>query len=419
MKNRSWFRSGLLGVGLMLGLFGCSSDGGSKPDDGTGGTGSTRNVEIFSWWIAPGEAEAWQALVDVNKQLHPNDHLYNAAADSGDDARAELVARLEAGKPPDLFQLNSQDLGPLVTKYPGSLEPLDALLAKHQLTNVISADILRDVSVSGSVYAMPLNIHRENSLFYNKQVLKENGIEPPDSVESLLTACKTLKAAGVTPLATVHQGWVLRILFNGIAMGSMGAESFDTYMRTGALDATKLKTAIAVFDEVLQNYVNDNASDPKIGWTDAAEMVSNGKAAMFLHGDWAKGYYEQLGWTPGVDFGVNGSPGAAEMFWYSVDTFAMPVGAPNPTGGENFLETVATVKGQVAFNRLKGSTPVRTDIPRSQLDSEGLKTLDDFHNAKFRTSIINQTAWEDALLTFATTHDQDALYQAYVAHPPQ
>jgi glucose/mannose transport system substrate-binding protein len=419
MMNGFWFRSSLLGVGLILGSLGCSSDGGSANDGTGGGSSASRTVEIYSWWVAPGEAEAWQALVDDNKRLHPNDRVFNAAGETGEAASVELLARLGAGDPPDLFQLNSQAIALFATAYPGLLQPLDGFLAERGLTDVIAPDILRDASADGHVYAMPLNVHRENALFYNKQVLADNGIEPPESVEALLAACKKLKAAGVTPLATVFEGWVLRILFNDLAMGSMGAESFHAFMTKGELDEVKFRAAIDVLDEVLQNYVNEDAGDASLGWTGAAEKVSNGDAAMFLHGDWTKGYYEQLGWTPGVDFGVEGAPGASEMFWYSVDTFAMPVGAPDPEGGYDFLATIGSREGQVAFNRLKGSTPVRTDIPRSELDSEGLKTFDDFVGAKFRTPIVNQDQWEVGLLEFATTHDKDALYRVYADNIPQ
>jgi glucose/mannose transport system substrate-binding protein len=230
--------------------------------------------------------------------------------------------------------------------------------------------------------------------------------------------CEALKADGVTPIAPSYQGWILRIFFNSLAMGSMGAEAYHDFMSGGTRDDAALNTAIDLFSDVLDNYINEDAGDADFGWTNAAEAVFDGRAAMFLHGDWAKGYYVQLGWTPGIDFGVLGAPGASNLFWYGVDTFSLPVGAPNPAGANDFLATIGSLEGQVAFNRLKGSTPVRPDVPRAQLDSEGRVTLDEFQNAAYRMAVVNKDSWDTALLEFAMTRDKKALFQAYVDNPP-
>lgn len=418
MNRRNWLTSTLLSTVALLTAVACGSNDDAKTDGAGGTTSTTQNVEIFSWWVAPGEAEAFAALVNLNKQLHPGARVFNAAADSGNDARALLAQRLSDNKPPDLFQQNAHDIASFLAANPGTLASLDDFLEGQGLDQAIQPDVLKDVTVDGHVYGMPVNIHRENSLFYNKQLFEENGVTAPTSTSELLETCAALKAAGVTPIATAYQGWILRIMFNSLAMGSMGAEKFHAFMTGGELDEVALKDAIDLFDDVLSNYVNDNAADADFAWTDAAELVSSGKAAMFLHGDWAKGYYEQLGWTPGVDFGVTGAPGASEMFWYGVDVFSLPSGAPDPAGALDFLSTVGTLQGQVAFNKLKGSTPVRSDVPVAQLDSEGRATLQDFVDATYRTFVVNQDAWDNAMAAFAVDHDKDKLYQVYVDHPP-
>jgi hypothetical protein len=64
-----------------------------------GGTTET-TIELFSWWIAPGEAEALQAVIDLNRTNHPNERIFNAGAVSGMDARALLAQRLADNNPP-------------------------------------------------------------------------------------------------------------------------------------------------------------------------------------------------------------------------------------------------------------------------------------------------------------------------------
>jgi len=397
-------------------LVGCGSSGQTS---GAGGGGGTQTVEIFSWWIAPGEAEALQALVDADRAQHPSDRIFNAAASSGDNARTLLADRLANNNPPDLFQQNAHDLPAFLAAHPGSLQALDDLFVAQGLDTAVLPDVITDVKVGGKIYAMPVNIHRENALFYNKQIFADHHLTPPTTVAELLTVCAELKQVGVTPIATSYQGWILRIMFNSLAMGSMGTEAFHRFMTGGTRDDAALRAAIDLFGNVLDNYINaSEAAGANFGWTEAAHTVSAGQAAMFFHGDWAKGYYVQLGSTPGVDFGVVGAPGASDLFWYGVDTFSLPVGAPHPEGAKNFLATVGSTAGQVAFNKLKGSSPIRPDVPRSQLDSEGQTTLDDLKNARYRTLVVGKDIWDSAMLSFAMTRDKNALFQVYVDNPP-
>jgi glucose/mannose transport system substrate-binding protein len=420
MKRNS-AKVSLLSAGLVLGALGaigCGDGGGSMTGAaGMGGTTET-TIELFSWWIAPGEAEALQALIDLNRSNHPNERIFNAGAVSGMDARTLLADRLAANNPPDLFQQNAHDLRAFLTEHPGTLAPLDDFFAAQGLTAAVFPEILADVTVDGHIYSLPVNIHRENTLFYNKQIFAAHNLQPPTTVAELLQVCSTLKAAGVTPIATAHQGWILRIMFNTLAMGVMGADAFNDYMTGGPRDDAALADAIDVFADVLANDVNASASDTDFGWTDAAGEVAAGRAAMFMHGDWAKGYYVQLGWSPGVDFGVIGAPGASDMFWYGIDVFSLPVGAPHAAQAKDFLATVGSTAGQVAFNKLKGSSPMRTDVPLSQLDPEGRATLTDLMNARYRMLVVNHDAWDTALLAFAQNGDKAALFQVYVDNPP-
>jgi glucose/mannose transport system substrate-binding protein len=147
-------------------------------------------------------------------------------------------------------------------------------------------------------------------------------------------------------------------------------------------------------------------------------MMTSSRAGMFLHGDWAKGYFVQLGWRPDIDFGVMAAPGARDLFLYGVDAFALPVGAKNERGAREFLATVASTDGQLAFNRMKGSSPVRRDVPREGLDATGRATLDDLDHARIRMLVRSRPAWEDALVVFAKNHDEKALLQAFVDAPP-
>jgi glucose/mannose transport system substrate-binding protein len=413
------------GVSLAALACGSSSSNDSAPT-GAGGSSVTgdggnqeQTVEIFSWWVAPGEAEALQALFDLNKVAHPNERMLNAAAASGDNARALLAERLAANNPPDLFQENAFNIPAFLQKNPGKLEQLDDLFDKLGLRTAVIPEVISNITVDGKIYTIPVNLHRENTLHYNKQVFAAHNLQPPTTLDEFLKACDALKAAGVTPVVTSDQGWIIRLMFESIAPASMGIAAYRDYFTGANLNhEAELRAAIDVLANILDNYVNASASDPKFGWTEAAQSLYKGEAAMFLHGDWAKGYFVQLGWTPGVDFGVSGAPGASDLFLYGVDTFAMPTGAPHPAGARDFLGTVASTAGQVAFNRLKGSSPMRLDVPKDQLDLLGQATLADLELAKIRMYARSINAWDDAFAAFTTSKDKDALYKVFADNPP-
>lgn len=412
-------RTLLLALASLVGPTSCRVTRDPNRDAAPAGPQSAKLVELFSWWTAPGEAEALQALIATHRQRHPEARMFNAAAASGSRAQALLAERLKDHHPPDLFQKNAHDVPAFLRANPGTLEPLDDLFRELELEQVVYPEVLANLRLDGHYYSMPVNIHRENALFYNVRVFAEQGLQPPTSFAELMQVCKTLKAAGVTPLATAYQGWILRVMFNSIAMGKMGAEHFRAYFR-GQVPANdpELRDAVAAFGELLTQYVNVDAKEDGFGWTNAAQAVYNGDAAMFFHGDWAKGYFTQLGWVPGVDFGVVGAPGASEFFLYGVDVFAVPKGALNERGAREFLSTVASPAGQIAFNVIKGSSPIRRDIPRSDLDPLGRATLDDLQDAKIRMLIPSRPGWDDALQQFAKDGDVPAVMRTFVAVPP-
>ena len=408
-------RRDLLLSSLPLTLAAC---GASDKDASTVGT-STQEVELFSWWIAPSEADALDALIALHRQKYPNERVFNGAVESGAKAKEVLAERIAAKVPPDLYQENAYNLPVVREQNPGSLLTITELFDAEGLRDVLLPEVIDDVTIDGEIAAMPVNVHRENSLIYNQHLFEEQGLEVPTTLDEFFTVCDALKAAGITPLATSHTGWIQRILFNSLTAASMGAEAYRSYfLGESELDEPALREAIGLLDRVLTSYVNDSASDVEFGWTDCADLLFNGQAAMFIHGDWAKGYFTSNGWDPGTSFGVVGTPGAADLFLYGVDVLALLDGAKSPEAAQDFLRVVASKEGQVAFNKIKGSTPIRLDVDSDDLDVVAQATLKSLRDAKLRMLTRSKATWDAALEAFAASRDVDALIAAYRDNPP-
>lgn len=420
MRKRHASLSAALGLLTLPLLVGCGDADGDS--DGPDAKGEEVELEVFSWWVQPGEAEALSALFDLHRSRYPNERIFNAPEASGPMAKQVLSDRLDANDPPDLFQQNAYEMKELLAVHPGTIQPLDELFSEQQLDEAIAPEVMENVTVDGHIYSVPVNAHRENALFYNIRIFEDNDLIPPKTIADFLHACEVLKSAGVTPVAlSTSQSWIVSKLFIGVAAGSLGSNAFYGYFSgSEPMDEAAFADAVAVLDEVLTKYIDvEQAAGDGFGWTQATEAVHDGSAAMFLHGDWAKGYFASLGSTPNVDFGVVGAPGAADLFLYGADVFGIPVGAKHEAAARHFVETIASQEGQIAFNKIKGSSPIRLDISTDEFDAMAQEVIADFKNARIRMPLKWQGAWDAALGEFATTHDHAALIQVFQEHPPQ
>jgi glucose/mannose transport system substrate-binding protein len=386
------------------------------------GSDDENALEVFSWWKAPGEADALQALVNTYKGEYPDARvsLYdNTSADTWQDVLAAQIS----DSPWDVFQMSASDIQNFTADHPGDVLPVDQIFEDAELADAVIPEILESVMVDGVPHGVVTGVHRNNSFLFNLQILDEQGIAPPETIEELLAACEALDAEGITPVATTFQSWALRIMFDEILAGTMGAEGFYTFVNSGEPPADQdtidqITSAVDTFDLILTTYVDvETSKAADYGWDAATATLHSGDAAMLFHGDWAKGYLVNLGFDPGVDFGVSGPPGAFDLFVYGADMFGFPAAAPHPQNALDFLSVVASKEGQVAFNRQKGSTPMRTDV-REELDEPGQLALDNLINAKVLMKGHPNADWDAAFEAYSMDGDKDALLEVYLTATP-
>ncbi len=408
---------------LALCSVGCSSDSNGKSSDGSAGQPgtSTDALQLLSWWTGPGEAEALQALMDTYRASHAGARVNLDSSVTADNWQPTLNMGIDQS-PWDAFQLAGADLPQFKQDHPDAILPVD-VYEDADLKKAVIPEILASVTLDdGKPYGVVTGVHRNNAFLYNQQVFDANKLKAPTTIDEFMSVCAKLKKAGITPVATTFQTWALRILFDEILAGTIGASAFDDLVqgRTPPTDdkmKAGIQAAIATFGSVLTDYVDTATNTADYGWTNAADDVHSGKAAMLLHGDWDKGYMVHLGWTPGVDFGLSGPPGANDLFVYGADVFGLPATAPHPSMAEDFLTVVASKEGQIAFNKYKGATPMRTDV-RDQLDDLGKTSMDALLNAKVLSPSHANADWDTAIGAFAVDGDQDAMLSAYLAAKP-
>lgn len=433
-------------LGLMLStvavtgmvLSGCSgsNNGGSASTNNSGGSAppaptanneqpSNQQVEIFSWWTGAGEETGLLELIKLFTDKHPNIEVINAAVagGAGTNAKAVLTSRMHGGDPPGAFQVHGG--AELNTGWVAADKVIDLndLFQEEGWNDKFPKELIDLVSHEGKAYSVPVNIHRGNVIFYNKQIFEDNGLQAPVTFDDFFAVADTLKEKGITPLALGDkEPWTATMLLENIMLGEMGADDYKK-LWTGEVtfDDARITSSLEKFKKML-SYINDDHAARN--WQDASQLVAEGKAAMTNMGDWAKGYFTtDLKLVPGEDFGWIETPNTGDSFMVVTDTFAIPKDAKDEQAVREFLKVLGSVEGQDVFNPLKGSIPARIDADKSKYDAYGQETIDDFKISKLAPSLAHGSAAPEGFVTqanqvvniFVTNGDVDQAQKGLVS----
>lgn len=379
-------------------------------------------VEVFSWWTGGGEAAGLEAMIEVFKAQYPNIEFVNAAVagGAGTNARAVLATRLQAGDPPDSWQghAGQELIGTYVAG--GQIEPLNDLYESEGWLDVMPQTLIPLISQEGNIYSVPVNIHRANVLWYNPGLLEANGVTVPATIDEWFTAMDTLKAAGVQPLALGEQ-WTKMHLLETVLLGTLGAEAYNG-LWDGTTDwgSAEVKTALDNYAKALTYANTDSAS---LSWQDAAQLVVNGDAAFNVMGDWAEGYFRELGKVPNTDYGWAPTPGSDGVFQFLSDSFVLAVGAPDAEAATAWLKIAGSKEGQEAFNPIKGSICARTDCDKSLFGEYLQSAMDDWSTdtvvGSLTHGVVANDSWkteiDTALGLFVADSNVESFQAALVA----
>lgn len=212
-------------------------------------------LEIFHWWTAPGEREAADAMFAALNEAYPEIEIIEnpVAGGGGVSHRVVLQGRMAAGIPPDTFQtLGGAEMKAYVDG--GALEPLTDLYEELGYADVIPGPLLNAVSVDGTPYIVPLNMHIQNILYYNLPLFEELGLTPPTNFEELMAAIEAIQAANpdMTPLALgTQENWGAAFVLDSILIELGGPEYYVSFHK-GEIDASTDEIYLQALDRLGQ-----------------------------------------------------------------------------------------------------------------------------------------------------------------------
>lgn len=326
-----------------------------------------QTADVIHWWTSGGESQAIGVFADAFEEAGGT--WVDSAMVGGQAARASAMTRMAGGEPPTAMQWN---IGVAVQQLAeeGMLRQLDDLAEAGNWVENLPPLIVANATHDGHFYAVPVNIHADNWMWYSREIFNELGLEPPATWDDFLSVADEIAAAGYTPLALGGQPWQEALLFRTVLIGVSGRDYYRQVFVDHDVEAARGPEMVAAFETFgqLRDYVDEGS--PGRLWNEATMMIANNEAAIQIMGDWAKGEFNAAGLVAGEDYGCQLAPGTQDAYVLVVDVFTFPVlDDPDATEAQTMLaEIMMDPATQVEFNRFKGALPARLDAEAGSLD---------------------------------------------------
>lgn len=332
---------------------------------------SSGAVDIVHFWVSKSESQA----LDVFRQAwtKAGNQWADLPAENKAAVQRVVADRVANGYAPAVMQWNANEGSRELPEMGIVLDIEEAAEADHW-RDALPATVLDRISYKGKIYFAPTNIHAENWLWTSEAIFLKAGLTAPRSWDDIFAAAERIKEAGHLPIAVGGGSWEISLIFNNIMHYKLGSEGYARIISgdAAAVQDPRMAEALGMLRR-LSRYAEPAAARAPKTWADATAAIGQGEAGMQFMGDWAKGELVARGYAVDRDFGCSLVPGTEIAYFMVIDAFAFPItNRPHTAGAQQaFARMLLDRDNQVAFSRIKGSLPVRTDVDASGLDRCG------------------------------------------------
>ena len=326
-------------------------------------------IEVFSWWTSGSEDAALQAIISAAVKANSGLEVVNAAVagGAGTNAKQVLATRLAGGDVPEIWQTHpGGELGQYVDQ--GVLADMTAVYKSEGWDKVVPKDLVASMTYNKKTYSVLTGVHRANTMWISSAAQKKAGVSLSGSLSwpTFKAAALKMKAKGIDPICLGDKDiWTAAQLLEALIVAEEGAAGW-----TALLDGSKkwtsagVKKAVANFNEAMTWVNKDHKA---LDWTGAVAALAKGTCGVNIMGDWAYGeLLVKQKKVDGKDF-TYATFGDANTFVTVGDSFVIGKTAKNQAGAVAFAKAIMDPKVQLAFNKLKGSAPVRSDVSTKTL----------------------------------------------------
>lgn len=290
----------ILSILLVMGTSSCGN--GSGVHHGFG-EGTDEVIELVLWSIAT-ETDAFHQsylkAIAAFEEANPGVRIRFETFDN-ESYKTKIRLAVATNELPDIFFTWGGGFSrPFVSS--GKVLCLDQMYQEfsEELDVNVLNNVIFDGRIYGSVTTTPVSV-----MFYNRVIFRDHGLEPPQTWEELVYICQVLLEAGITPMGiSAKDSWVLAMLFDGIALKTVGPEQFYQVLveGEGSFDSPGFLEAARRFRELVEmgafipraNFISND---------EASAQFFAGEVAMFTTGSWMAGSIQTDADNP-EDFGM-------------------------------------------------------------------------------------------------------------------
>ncbi|MFZ9521039.1 MAG: ABC transporter substrate-binding protein [Silvanigrellaceae bacterium] len=238
------------------------------------------------------------------------------------------------------------------------VEPIDDVFTASG--GQFSKGALSAITFNGKKYLMPTNYYHWG-FYYRKDLFQKAGLStPPKTWDEFISACQKLKATGLTPIAIgTKQAWPAAAWFDFI---NMRVNGYDSHMKLlagqSSYTSPEVKKSMAAWAQLIKTGAFPDTA-PAMTWQEASALMWQGKAAMYLMGNFiaseipssVKAQIEFFPF-PTID------PKVPVAQVAPTDVYFIPAKAKNKPNAKLFMTFLARADVQQKYNEVTGLLPV-------------------------------------------------------------
>jgi raffinose/stachyose/melibiose transport system substrate-binding protein len=255
---------------------------------GQAAAGEKVQLTMGSW--RADDVANWNAILGEFSAKYPNIAI-KFDPTNPPDYNATLRQQFEAGIAPDLMYARTYDTGVSLFKSGYFADVTDLPGLKDQYDANARAPWADE---NGRSFAVPLAAV-SHGVYYNQDIFRKHNLEIPQTWEDFLALCKTLKDAGVTPLAnSLKDQWdinevVLMSIAPNFIGGAEGRKAYEDGVRKFS-DAQ----IVAIFQALKDMVPYLPRGFEALTYNDSSSLLATEQAAMYFDGSWSINNYKDV-----------------------------------------------------------------------------------------------------------------------------
>ncbi|CAG9295305.1 ABC transporter substrate-binding protein [Celerinatantimonas diazotrophica] len=322
----------------------------------------------------PAPKKAWNDLIARFEKANPDIKIKYNLYDH--EAYKTAVRNWLVTAPPDvLFWYSGNRMDTFVKR--GLIDNISDLWKSPQMRADFKT-AMHAITMNGKQYGMPYSYYQWG-IYYRKDIFKKYNLQVPKTWKELLKDCAALKSHGITPFAIgTKYLWPAAGWFDYIDLRVNGY-AFHMKLMHGKIPYTdpRVKKVFSYWKQLVKpGYFL--ANHPSYSWQEAQPFLYNGKAAMYLIGNFITPNFtgkikSEMGFFPFPQINPK-IPDAEEA---PIEALVIPAKAKNKADARKFLKFVAKASSQQYINKLLEQIPTnnKAAVKNDPFLKEGVKML--------------------------------------------